>query len=93
MARVDRASRDPLGQFAQNPDAHEATSEYGEQIIEAMIQRVGELVDEAGVGPSELPFLTFDDVEPAWAAVEAQRVSWVSYARGENSSRYGMSAE
>jgi hypothetical protein len=44
-----------------------------------MIKRVGELVAGAGAGPSHLPFLSFDDVEPAWAAVDAQRASWDSY--------------
>jgi creatinine amidohydrolase len=79
LARLDRASHDPLGRFAQGPDAHEATAEYGRQVIEAMITRVGELVDQAGAGPSDLPFLSFDDTEPAWEAVAAQRGSWVSY--------------
>jgi creatinine amidohydrolase len=79
MTRLDRVSTDPLGRFAQNPDAHEATPEYGKEILEAQIQRIGELVDEAGLGPVDLPTLTFDDVEPVWAAVERQRASWVSY--------------
>ncbi len=79
LTRASRANHDPLGRFAQNPDAHEATREYGEQIIEAMIERVGQLVDQADTGPADLPFLTFDDREPAWAAVEAQRSQWVSY--------------
>ena len=39
MARLDRVSSDPLGRFAQNPDAHEATAEYGKQVIEAQIAR------------------------------------------------------
>jgi creatinine amidohydrolase len=79
LTRVHRAAHDPLGRFAQNPDAHEATTEYGEKIITAMIDRVGELVGEAGIGQADLPFLSFDDVEPAWTAVEMQRTSWVSY--------------
>lgn len=79
MARLDRVSSDPLGRFAQNPDAHEATAEYGRQVIETMIDRVGELADQAGEGPPDLPFLSFDDVEPAWAAVQERRPSWVSY--------------
>ena len=79
LERVGRVANDPLGRFAQNPDAHEATAEYGEQIIEASIARVGELVGQAGVGPIDLPFLSFDDMEPAWAAIEAQRAHWVSY--------------
>jgi creatinine amidohydrolase len=79
MTRLDRVSSDPLGRFAQNPDAHEATAEYGRQVIEAQINRIGELVGEAGVGPSDLPFLSFEDMEPAWAAVLDRRPSWVSY--------------
>ena len=65
MTRLDRVSSDPLGRFAQNPDAHEATAEYGRQVIEARIARLGGLADEAGTGPAGLPFLSFDDVEPA----------------------------
>jgi creatinine amidohydrolase len=79
LTRVHRASQDPLGRFAQNPDAHEATAEYGEQIITAMIDRVGELVDATDTGPSDLPFLPFDAMETAWTALLAQRASWVSY--------------
>lgn len=79
MTRLGRVSSDPLGRFAQNPDAHEASAEYGEHIIEAQIARIGELTDQAGLGAPDLPTLTFDDVEPAWAAVERQRPSWVSY--------------
>jgi creatinine amidohydrolase len=79
MSRLDRVSSDPLGRFAQNPDAQEATAEYGAQVVGAQVDRIGELVDEAGLGPPDLPFLTFDAVEPAWAAVERQRASWVSY--------------
>ena len=81
MSRLDRVSSDPLGRFAQNPDAHEATAQYGEQIIETQIARIGELVDQAGPGAPDIPFLSFDNVEPAWAAVEQQRPSWVSYGQ------------
>jgi creatinine amidohydrolase len=79
MTRLDRVSSSPLGRFAQNPDADGATAEYGEQVIETQIVRIGELADEAGLGAPDLPTLTFDDVEPVWAAVERQRPSWVSY--------------
>jgi creatinine amidohydrolase len=79
LTRAGRVSTDPLGRFAQNPDAAEASADYGKQIIEFTIERIGELLDEAGTGPAEIPFLSFEDVEPAWAAVERQRASWVSY--------------
>ncbi len=81
MTRLDRVASDPLGRFAQNPDAHEATAQYGKQVIETQIARIGELADQAGLGAPDLPTLTFDDVEPAWAAVERQRPSWVSYGQ------------
>ncbi len=79
MSRLGRVATDPLGRFAQNPDAGEATAEYGEQIIEAQIAKIGELADEAGLGAPDRPFLTFDDVEPAWTAVELRRSEWVSF--------------
>jgi creatinine amidohydrolase len=79
MARLGRVASDPLGRFAQNPDADEATAEYGKQVIETQIDRIGELVGNAGLGPADLASLTFDDVEPAWTAVEQQRSAWVSY--------------
>ncbi len=79
MTRLGRVDTDPLGRFAQNPDADLATAEYGERIIEAQIARIGELADEAGLGAADRPFLSFDDVEPAWAAVERRRATWVSY--------------
>ena len=81
LTRLDRVATDPLGRFAQNPDADEATAAYGEQIIETQIERIGQLADEAGLGAADLPFLTFDDVEPVWAAVERQRPTWVSYGQ------------
>lgn len=79
MARLGRVASDPLGRFAQNPDAYQATAEYGKQVVETQIDRIGELASDAGLAPSELPFLEFDDVEPAWTAVEQQRSTWVSY--------------
>ena len=79
MTRLGRVATDPLGRFAQNPDASEATAEYGERIIEAQIAKIAELADKAGLGAADQPFLSFDDVEPAWEAVERERSSWVSY--------------
>jgi creatinine amidohydrolase len=79
LTRLSRTQDDPLGRFAQGPDAHEATSTYGRQVNEACIEQVGRLVDEAGVGPAALGTLSFDDLEPAWASIVIQRPHWVSY--------------
>lgn len=73
---------DEYGPMAQGHDAHEATAEYGQYILELMIDRVGQLLEsaEASSPPGRTPhrFLTFDDVEPAWECVDAAREQWVS---------------
>jgi creatinine amidohydrolase len=79
MTRLGRVADDPLGRFAQNPDAHEATADYGKEVVETQVDRIGELVEQAGLGPADLPFLSFGAVEPAWSVIERQRSSWVSF--------------
>jgi creatinine amidohydrolase len=78
LSRVPRTAHHRVGRFAQGPDAGEASAEYGKLIIEAMIDRVGELVATADPPVAEVPFLSFADVEPAWAAVSAVQGDWVS---------------
>jgi creatinine amidohydrolase len=78
LGRVPRAASHPVGRFAQGPDAGEASAEYGKLIIEAMIDRVGELVAAADPPVADVPFLSFADVEPAWDAVLAEQAEWVS---------------
>jgi creatinine amidohydrolase len=79
LTRLDREDHDPLGRFAQGPDAREATADYGQQIIQASIEKVGQLVSEAGAGPAAIDALSFEDVEPAWRLIVNQRPDWVSY--------------
>jgi creatinine amidohydrolase len=78
LDRVPRAASHSLGRFAQGPDADEASREYGRLVIEAMIDRVGELLAATDRHGADIPFISFDDVEPAWDAVNAQRPDWVS---------------
>jgi creatinine amidohydrolase len=78
LSRVPRSAHHRVGRFAQGPDAGEASAEYGKLIIEAMIDRVGELVATADPPVAEVPFLSFADVEPAWDAVSAVQGDWVS---------------
>ena len=78
LDRVRCASSHSWGPFAQGADAGEASREYGRLVVEAMIDRVGELIAAAGQHRADIPFLSFADVEPAWEAVNAQRPEWVS---------------
>ena len=48
-------------------------------MIEATIERVGHLVGSSAPGEADIPFLTFDDMEPAWSAIDDQRANWVSH--------------
>ena len=51
MSRVGRTASDPLGRFAQNPDAGEASAALGVEILEAQIEAIGKAVqafDAAG---------------------------------------------
>jgi len=79
LDRLGHTTTSPLGRFAQNPDAAEATAAYGHQIMEAALGSIERLVVGAGLGPSDLPWLAFDEIEPAWARVLEQRQTWVSY--------------
>lgn len=79
LDRVGRTHTSPLGRFAQNPDAAEATADHGKEIMEAALVAIEQLVADAGVGPFDPPWLAFDDVEPAWKNVLKQRRHWVSY--------------
>ena len=44
MSRVGRTASDPLGRFAQNPDAGEASAALGRQILEAQVIAIGKAV-------------------------------------------------
>ena len=78
MARVGRVETDPLGRFAQNPDAAEASTEYGQQIIEASLDTIGEFV--ADFQPqaieTDIPFISFEEIEPIWEQIQAQSANW-----------------
>lgn len=78
LERALRATTDPLGRFAQGLDAADATAAYGSLVIEAMIERIGELVEIANPTNAHRPFLSFADMEPAWTAINACRADWVS---------------
>ncbi len=81
LGRAGRVETDELGRFAQNPDAHEATAAHGEAILEATLERIGELVSDAGGGTVALPTVTIDDCEQIWSRAEARSDEWVTLDR------------
>ena len=60
MGRVGRTASDPLGRFAQNPDAGEASAALGMEILEAQIQAIGDAVRRFHLKAAENDFIPMD---------------------------------
>jgi creatinine amidohydrolase len=78
MSRLNRINSHPLGRFAQGLDAAEASAEYGQQIMEASIEKIGEYVTkyQTSAKMTELPFIEMDAVEPIWQRIAARSRDW-----------------
>ena len=78
MDRLGRAATDPLGRFAQNPDAHEATAEYGEEIMRACLAELEALLHKTTPAPAPTPLLSYAETEAIWTQVLARRGEWIT---------------
>ncbi|MDX2378543.1 MAG: creatininase family protein [Acidimicrobiia bacterium] len=78
LSRLGRTETDPLGRFAQNPDACDATAEHGLAILEASLERIGELVAGAAERARELPAITVAQCEEIWERVASRSDEWVT---------------
>jgi creatinine amidohydrolase len=78
LSRVQRVVSDPLGRFAQGTDAAEATADYGRQIIEASLARIGKWVADflADSKVDDVPFIEFGALDPIWERIAAQSDNW-----------------
>lgn len=81
LDRVGRVDTDELGRFAQNPDAGEATAAHGEAIIEASLDRIGEMVRGAGDREVLLPTVSIESCEEIWDRVREREDQWVTQDR------------
>ncbi|NIR41874.1 MAG: creatininase family protein [Actinobacteria bacterium] len=81
LSRLDRIETSPLGRFAQNPDAGEATAEHGVAILEATLERIGELVAGASDRHVDVPFISVQECEEVWQRVAARADEWVTLDR------------
>ena len=57
MSRVGRTGSDPLGRFAQNPDAGETSAALGVEILEAQWQSIGQAVRAFNLQAAESEFI------------------------------------
>jgi creatinine amidohydrolase len=77
LSRVDRARTDPLGRFAQNPDASEATVEIGRHALELSLAQLEVVVRGFDLtGNREPEFVTMSELEPLWERLRAGRQTW-----------------
>lgn len=78
MSRAGRATTDPLGRFAQNPDVTKASAELGREILEESLRAMGDIVgrfDLAGPPPS---FIPMSAVDPVWQELCRDRSQWLT---------------
>jgi creatinine amidohydrolase len=76
LGRAHRAQDADLGRLGQNPDATDASAEFGREIHEAQLARIGDVVRDFKLEASTSDFISFDDIEPIWAELFARRNSW-----------------
>lgn len=82
LALVDRPKTD-LGRFALNPDAREATSAIGKDILERSLTSIGALVAKHARGDAgpERAHVTHGAAATMWTRIEARRAEWMTVQR------------
>ena len=80
LSRAGRTATDPLGRFAQNPDADQATAADGRRMLDLALDRLGAAVDGFSLVNRNAPFIPMDAMEPVWAGIAARRADWRTLA-------------
>jgi creatinine amidohydrolase len=76
LGRAGRVGSDPLGRFAQNPDAGEATPADGRRMLDLALEKLGEIVCGFSLKNRASPFIPMEAMAPLWARIEAGRATW-----------------
>lgn len=79
LDRSSRATTDPLGRFAQNPDVDEASASEGHEILELSLANIGHAV--ARFPASVLPRrdrIPMDALTAVWASIAARQDAWAT---------------
>lgn len=76
LDRAGRALTDPLGRFAQNPDATDAGAVEGRRILELSIDRLGTVVAGFSLAARNAPFIPMDAMAAVWRRIADQRAAW-----------------
>ena len=76
---LDRAARtetDPLGRFAQNPDAAEASAAEGHRILNLSLERLGAVIAGFTLTARNTPFIPMEALAPVWTTIADRRSTW-----------------
>jgi creatinine amidohydrolase len=76
LSRVNRTRSDPLGRFAQNPDAGEANAVYGKKMLEVALDSLKRVVDGFTLKTRNAPHIPMEAMAPLWAKIDAERARW-----------------
>ena len=82
MERAELIMTDALGRFAQNPDVTEATAEEGRAILDASLVAIEEAVSGFALATDQHKFISFEEMEPLAAAVNARKQTWATLNGG-----------
>jgi len=67
---------DPLGRFAQNPDAGEANAAEGRRMLEVALDSLKRVVDGFTLRTRNAPHIPMEAMAPLWAKLDAERPRW-----------------
>jgi creatinine amidohydrolase len=76
LSRVNRVGSDPLGRFAQNPDAGEANAAEGRRMLEVALDSLKRVVDGFTLRTRNAPHIPMEAMAPLWAKLDAERPRW-----------------
>lgn len=77
MTRVERTASDPLGRFAQNPDASAASATLGVEILEASLGSIGRALRTFTLEPPpDDEFIPMESLTAIWRSIVAGRSGW-----------------
>lgn len=76
LSRQRGAHADPLGRFAQNPDAGDDDAADGRKMLEAEFESLDRVVARFVLTARELPPISMEAIAPLWASINAERANW-----------------
>ncbi|MGW6357820.1 creatininase family protein [Streptomyces sp. NPDC055092] len=80
LTRAGDTKFSPLGRFAQNPDAAQATAEHGSAVLEKSLDALKEIVVSCqpleAKAEAEIQLLSIEETEQIWQRIAARSDEW-----------------